>query len=181
MREYVDYVDIGHGGSPGILWIYFDDRIHVAPTSRGTHSSIWGDELSMRCWRGRHEPDTARTSICVPEHLISSSIVHQPPAWLLEALDGYFGPIKPHAFNPLRRSEIAPIVQRMDNAENDFLDALRQAADITRDEAMAVLGLYRKLKVVKTDAVMGKMQVKHGKFLDRDVILRALEQSRAAK
>lgn len=63
---------------------------------------------------------------------------------------------------------------RMVNAENDFVAVLVEKAGITTDEAFKVLAIYRKLKVVKNDYAVSRISVKHGAFLDRDVILRAL-------
>jgi hypothetical protein len=65
----------------------------------------------------------------------------------------------------------------MVNAENGFVDNLMQLGSITRADAVKVLGVYRKLKIVKMDAVGGRMTVKHGSYLDRDVIQRALRQA----
>ena len=65
------------------------------------------------------------------------------------------------------------VAQRMANAENNFLDTLVDLGGITRQQATTVLGAYRKAKVVKMDAVNGRMSVTHGSYLDRDVIRRA--------
>lgn len=67
------------------------------------------------------------------------------------------------------------IAQRMVNAENSFIESLMVAGEITKEQAEKVLQIYRNAKVVKMDAVVGQMTVKHGAFLDRDVILRAAE------
>lgn len=63
---------------------------------------------------------------------------------------------------------------RIVNAENDFTATLAQIAGITTDEAFKVLATYRKLKIVKNAYAISRISVKHGAFLDRDVILRAL-------
>ncbi len=67
------------------------------------------------------------------------------------------------------------IAQRMVNAENGFIAVLMKSATISQAQAEKVMQVYRKAKVLKMDAVGGHMTVKHGAFLDRDVILRALE------
>jgi hypothetical protein len=64
------------------------------------------------------------------------------------------------------------------NAENSFAASLVEIAGITTEEAFRVLATYRKIKVVKNDYAVSRISVKHGGFLDRDVILRALEQSK---
>jgi hypothetical protein len=63
---------------------------------------------------------------------------------------------------------------RMVNAENDFIAALVDIAGITTDEAFKVLATYRKAKVLKNDYAVSRISVKHGAFLNREVILRAL-------
>lgn len=67
--------------------------------------------------------------------------------------------------------------QRMINAENNFIESLMTAADISRGDAVKVLAMYRKAKVVKMDAVGGRISVKHGAFWDADVIRKALAQA----
>lgn len=66
------------------------------------------------------------------------------------------------------------MAHRMDTAEDGFVATLVAIAGITNDEAVKVLATYRKLKVVKNDYAVSRISVKHGGFLDRDVILRAL-------
>lgn len=63
---------------------------------------------------------------------------------------------------------------RIANAENDFVDYLVNAASISAKEARKVMAFYLKKKFAKLDAVGGRISVKHGAFLDRDVILRAV-------
>lgn len=63
---------------------------------------------------------------------------------------------------------------RMLNAEARFLDGLKEAANLTEAEAIKVLAVYRKARVVKMDAVGGVLSVKHGAFWGVDVIRRAL-------
>jgi hypothetical protein len=65
---------------------------------------------------------------------------------------------------------------RMVNAENAFIDGLMTAAGISRADAVKVLAVYRKAKVVKMDAIGGQISVKHGAFWERDVIRNALAQ-----
>lgn len=47
----------------------------------------------------------------------------------------------------------------------------------TRAEALKILAVYRKLKLVKMDAVNGTLTVKHGAYWDQDVLRRALERT----
>lgn len=67
------------------------------------------------------------------------------------------------------------VAQRMINAEDAFLDVLCSLGEINRGQAALVVAAFRKAKVIKFDAVAGEIRVKHGAFLDRDVIRRAAE------
>jgi hypothetical protein len=62
---------------------------------------------------------------------------------------------------------------RIVNAQNSFLETLMVLGNINERQAMVAFSLMRKLKSVKLDAVGGRYSVKHGAYLDRDVIRRA--------
>lgn len=70
------------------------------------------------------------------------------------------------------------IAQRAANAESAFIDALQANNGITREDASRVLTYYLKHRIAKIDHGIGHVNVKHGAFLDQDVILRAVEQTR---
>ena len=61
--------------------------------------------------------------------------------------------------------------------EAAFLATLQKNGAITAAEAVRVLAVYRKMKVVTSSAHDG-IKVKHGGFLDRAVIRRALAQAK---
>lgn len=90
------YTDIAHGQSEGVLWLYCNERIQTAPTSSGTHASIWGHEAALKCWRGRYEPASNRLSIAPPERLLRSPI----PQHLIDRLEEKFGQTEMFSFNP---------------------------------------------------------------------------------
>lgn len=69
------------------------------------------------------------------------------------------------------------VASRMVNAETNFMEILMLAGEISKPDAKKVLDVYRKLKLVKMDSVMGSISVKHGAFLDKSVITDALKQS----
>lgn len=73
-----------------------------------------------------------------------------------------------------------PIAQRMVNAENKFARLIVDSAaePCTLDEAHAVTALYLKNKIARMDAVMGRITVTHGAYLEPDVISNALEMVR---
>lgn len=60
---------------------------------------------------------------------------------------------------------------------DNFLDALHRLGGITREEAAKVCAEYRRLRVLHVDRSTGHYSTKHGAFLDRDVIRRALAES----
>ena len=67
------------------------------------------------------------------------------------------------------------IATRMEQAVANFIEVLMKQGGISKVEAEKVYQTYRKMKIVKMDAVNGRIDVKHGGFLDRDVIRRALQ------
>lgn len=66
------------------------------------------------------------------------------------------------------------IAQRLVNADTHFITMLSELHGFSEDAATKIFKTYRKLKCIKLDAFMGRWNVKHGKFLDRDVCERAL-------
>ena len=65
------------------------------------------------------------------------------------------------------------VAQRIVNGENRFVQLVMEKG-FTRDEAEHIMSVYRKARVLKIDAVLGQFQVKHGAFLDSDVLRNAL-------
>lgn len=63
--------------------------------------------------------------------------------------------------------------QRIVNAENHFIGILKEFGDLTDAQAEVAFQTFRKLKLIKLDAVGGRYSVKHGAFMERDVIRRA--------
>jgi len=72
------------------------------------------------------------------------------------------------------------VAERTVEAEKKFVEALMNHGDISESEAKKVMGVYWKLKVIKRDGV-DRIKVKHGQFLDKEVILRALDQANGKK
>lgn len=60
------------------------------------------------------------------------------------------------------------------DAKTRFLEALVSIAGISKQEAQKVYNTYNKLKVLDIDVHIGQITVKHGAFLDADVIKRAV-------
>ena len=66
------------------------------------------------------------------------------------------------------------IAIRVVNAENNFVETLMNFGEISKEQAEKVLAVYRKLKLVKLDAVAGVISVKHGAYLEKSTIANAL-------
>jgi hypothetical protein len=66
------------------------------------------------------------------------------------------------------------IVNRFVQAYEDFLDTLQNCGDVSREDAVKVFAVYKDNKVIKLDTWMGRYSVKHGAFLDKDVIANAV-------
>lgn len=78
--------------------------------------------------------------------------------------------------NDLRKAagHLEAIAQRLVNADTHFITMLSDLHGFSESDASKIFKTYRKLKCIKLDAFMGRWNVKHGGFLDRDVCERAL-------
>ena len=65
------------------------------------------------------------------------------------------------------------IVTRRIDGSKAFCDMLVEMHGITFPEASKALDTFIKVRAVKRDDYAGTWHVKHGAFLDRDVVLRA--------
>lgn len=64
------------------------------------------------------------------------------------------------------------VAQRSVDAENRFLAYAMEHGDLSRAQAQRALTAFRKAHVIKFDPVNGTFHVKHGQFLDPDVLRR---------
>jgi hypothetical protein len=71
------------------------------------------------------------------------------------------------------------VAQRIINAQEHFVALLAEIASIHHVDARKVFGAYRKAKVIKLDAVGGRYNVKHGAFLECEVIRNTLRNIQA--
>lgn len=69
---------------------------------------------------------------------------------------------------------LQPLAQRIANAESHFCDLVEQIAGVRAEEARAILAVYIRLKVAKIDAGIGRVNIKHGAYMEREPMLRAL-------
>lgn len=67
------------------------------------------------------------------------------------------------------------IARRIINAENAFIETIMNIAGCNKAEAKKVMRLYLKERLAKCDAVIGRITVKHGAYLEADVIRRAID------
>src|SRR3990172_921409 len=65
------------------------------------------------------------------------------------------------------------VARRSVDAENRFIDYAMEHGQLSREQAKAALASFRKARVIKFDAVNSTFHVKHGQFLEPDVIRRA--------
>jgi hypothetical protein len=68
------------------------------------------------------------------------------------------------------------VAQRIANAEAGFVSSVMERIECSKEDALKVLFVYRKARVVKLDAVSGVYRVSHGAFWDREVLIRALKE-----
>lgn len=65
------------------------------------------------------------------------------------------------------------MAERSVEAEDKFIDYCRTHAGLSRNEALRVIRTYRKARVLRFDAVNGSFHVKHGAFLEKDILRKA--------
>lgn len=65
------------------------------------------------------------------------------------------------------------MAQRSVHAEDRFLEYAMEHGRLTRIQAEAALAAFRKARVIKIDPVSGAFHVRHGQFLDPEVLRRA--------
>lgn len=68
------------------------------------------------------------------------------------------------------------IGKRQMNAVDSFVDSVMDQFGFSQDEARKIWEVYFKNRIVKTDATMGQYKLADGRFWDKEVMRRALEQ-----
>ena len=63
---------------------------------------------------------------------------------------------------------------RINNAQAAFVEIIMRCGGCTETEAQRVSDFYMRERLAKLDAVVGTINVKHGAYLDHDVIQRAI-------
>jgi hypothetical protein len=82
--------------------------------------------------------------------------------------------VQPRGANDANGEEFRSVAQRVVNAENDFIEVLMNLGGISHADAAKAMGTMLRLKVAKLDPGIGRINVKNGAYLDRDVIRRAV-------
>lgn len=67
------------------------------------------------------------------------------------------------------------VATRIINAEAAFIATLQKTSGCSKKDAKKVMEYYINLKIAKLDAVIGRITVTHGVFLDREIIEKAIE------
>jgi len=66
------------------------------------------------------------------------------------------------------------IVTRTENAKNSFYNYVMEQHQFTKEQAQKILETYLKLKLIKLDCITGQFKIKHGAYLDKDILENAL-------
>ena len=71
-------------------------------------------------------------------------------------------------------SAFAPMLKRINNAQDGFVSNLMDQFGYTQDQAEYIMNVYRREHVIKLDAAIGRYKLVHGMFWERDILDRAL-------
>jgi len=64
---------------------------------------------------------------------------------------------------------------RIENAQTDFINLVVDQFKFTPEEATKILAVYKKMKIAKLVVAMGRYDIVHGAYWDKEVMQRALE------
>jgi len=67
------------------------------------------------------------------------------------------------------------MAQRIVNAENDFVENIVEQFEFSPEDAKTIFSEFVNLKLVKLDVIMGRYQLKDGRFWDKEVMQRIFE------
>lgn len=73
------------------------------------------------------------------------------------------------------REALAPVFARVDQAYVNFATLLTEIAGLDQDTAKRLTQFYVKKKLAKVDTGIGRINVKHGGYLDKEAIGRAVK------
>ncbi len=69
------------------------------------------------------------------------------------------------------------IASRLVHGELAFEESLREIAGVTEDESIRMRQWMAKKKLTTRDFCLGRISVKHGAYLDKDVLLRIRDEA----
>ena len=69
--------------------------------------------------------------------------------------------------------QLDAMLNRIERAHSDFAERIAELSGVSNGTAILIKNYYLKHKLAKVDAGIGRISVKHGGLLDREVILRA--------
>ena len=75
------------------------------------------------------------------------------------------------------KNEFKDIARRIENAHNDFIANVVEQFNVTTEDAEKVLRVFKKAKAVKLAVGIGRYELTHGAFWEKDVIHRAIAQA----
>ena len=67
------------------------------------------------------------------------------------------------------------MITRIVNAETSFISDVIEQFGFTQEQATKILAVYKKYKIAKVDPVMGRVNIKHGAYWDKEPMSKALE------
>jgi len=69
---------------------------------------------------------------------------------------------------------LSQVAIRIDNGINNFIENIMTISGCTKVEAEKVYAVYKKKRIVKLDPVGGVIKVRHGIFMEKDIIQNAI-------
>lgn len=66
--------------------------------------------------------------------------------------------------------------KRIENANNQFVEDVKEQFGFTEEQAWEILSYYKKNKIAKLDTQGGRIILSHGAFWDKEVMSRVFEQ-----
>ena len=74
------------------------------------------------------------------------------------------------------REAIKPVVQRGENAVDGFISDIAEQFGFSVSEAEHILRVFLKERIARIDYGIGKVQIKHGAYWEREVMEEALNK-----
>lgn len=81
--------------------------------------------------------------------------------------------------NAVIRSNVRSMLERGERALNSYAETLQESFGMSAAEACTLLKVWQHIGVMRVDTVIGQVEIRHGAFLDNDMVRRALDQAEA--